>query len=328
MTGARPTVGVAVLGFGWMGKVHARAHTRLLQHYPDAPVKPRLVAAVDPEPARRAAAVDAYGFDAAYADWVEVLDRDDVDVVSVTGPNFVHAEMSVAAARAGKHVWVEKPVGRHLADTTAVADAVGAAGVRSAVGFNYRNAPAVETTRRLVADGRIGRVQTVTVRLLSDYSAHPAGALSWRFDPRRAGSGVVGDLASHALDLVRYVLGPVAGDLTEVLGDSATFIPERPEPTGTTSHYATAEGAPTGPVGNEDHIAALLRFAGGARGVLESSRVAVGEQCTYGIEVHGSAGARVVGLPPDGRAVDVSGRRRSGLHRRPVAAAPGQPRRR
>ncbi len=291
MTGARPAVGVAVLGFGWMGQVHARAHTRLLQHYPDAPVQPRLVAAVDPEPARRAAALDGYGFDAAHADWVEVLDRDDVDVVSVTGPNFVHAEMSVAAARAGKHVWVEKPVGRHLADTTAVADAVGAAGVRSAVGFNYRNAPAIETARRLVADGRIGRVQTVTVRLLSDYSAHPAGALSWRFDPQRAGSGVVGDLASHALDLVRYVLGTVAGDLTEVLADAATFIPERPEPTGATSHYATAEGAPRGPVGNEDHIAALLRFAGGARGVLESSRVAVGEQCSYGLEVHGSAGA-------------------------------------
>ncbi len=225
-------------------------------------------------------------------DWKTLVGRPDVDVVSVAGPNYVHRDVAVAAAQAGKHVWVEKPVGRHLADTSDVAAAVRAAGVRSAVGFNYRNVPAIDLARRFVTEGRLGTIQTVGVRLLSDFAAHPEGALSWRFDPVYAGTGVIGDLASHGLDLARHVVGEAAGDICELVADQATFITERPEPAaGAVSHYATAAGGRTGPVGNEDHVSALLRFSGGARGVLESSRVAVGEQCTYGIEVHGDRGA-------------------------------------
>ncbi len=289
MSDPRPTLGVGVVGFGWMGQVHSRAYARLLHHYPDAPLLPRLVAVADTDPTRRAQATAAYGFAQAVEDWKALIALDDVAVVSVAGPNFVHRDVAVAAAQAGKHVWVEKPVGRHLADTTDVAEAVRTAGVRSAVGFNYRNAPAVVRARELVAEGRLGRVETVSVRLFSDYAAHPDGALSWRFDPTFAGTGVIGDLATHGLDLVRHVLGD---DISELVADHATFITERPEPAaGAVSHYATAAGGRTGPVGNEDHVSALLRFAGGARGVLESSRVAVGEQCTYGIEVHGDRGA-------------------------------------
>jgi predicted dehydrogenase len=275
-----------------MGQVHSRAYARLLHHYPDAPLAPRMVAAADTDAFRRDQALQAYGFTHAVDDWRELLSRDDVDVVSVAGPNFVHRDVAVAAAEAGKHVWVEKPVGRHLTDTREVADAVRAAGVRSAVGFNYRNAPAVDLARRLVAEGRIGSVETVGVRLLSDYAADPDGALSWRFDPAFAGTGVIGDLASHGLDLVRHVVRATAGEISEVVSDQTTFIDQRPEPlSGAVSHYATAAGGRTGPVGNEDHVSALLRFTSGARGVLEASRVAVGEQCTYGIEVHGNRGA-------------------------------------
>ena len=191
-------------------------------------------------------------------------------------------------------MWVEKPVGRNLADTSdgrRLPCAPPGSARRS--GFNYRNAPAVDLARR-VRDRRGGSegCETVGVRLFSDYAAHPDGALSWRFDPAYAGSGVIGDLASHGLDLARHVVGAAAGDISELVADQATFITERPEPAaGAVSHYATAAGGRTGPVGNEDHVSALLRFAGGARGVLESSRVAVGEQCTYGIEVHGDRGA-------------------------------------
>jgi predicted dehydrogenase len=285
------TIGVGVAGFGWMGQVHARAHARLLQHYPDAPLRPRLVAVADPEPARREQAVAAFGFDTAVAGYRDLLARDDVEVVSVCGPNFVHREIAVAAAEAGKHVWVEKPAGRDLADAQAIADAVHAAGVQSAVGFNYRNVPAVEAARDLIAAGDIGDVETVSVRLLADYAAHPDGALSWRFDPAFAGTGVLGDLASHGLDLARYVAGQKAGEIRELVADHATFVAERPEPTGTVSHFSTAAGGRMGPVGNEDQASALLRFESGARGYLESSRVAVGEQCTYGIEVRGTRGA-------------------------------------
>ena len=159
------------------------------------------------------------------------------------------------------------------------------------MGFNYRNAPAVERARAIVSSGEIGAVETVRVGLSSDYAAHPDGALSWRFDPAYAGTGVLGDLASHGFDLVRYVAGPATGEIVELVSDQATFIRERPVATGAVSHFQTATGAPKGPVGNEDQVSALLRFASGSRGLLSSSRVAVGDQCAYGFEVRGETGA-------------------------------------
>jgi predicted dehydrogenase len=287
---ARGELRVAVAGFGWMGQVHSRSYARLLHHFPATPLRPRLVAVADPEPDRRQLATAAYGFERAEAEWTAVVDGPDIDAVSVCGPNFLHRDIAVAAAAAGKHLWVEKPAGRGLADTLEIAAAVAAGGVRSAVGFNYRNAPAVELAREMIASGSIGTVETANVRLLSDYAAHPDGALSWRFDPLRAGTGVLGDLASHGIDLVQYVLG-AGGRIREVSCDAATFIAERPEPVGAVSHFSRATGAALGPVGNEDYVGALLHFESGARGLLESSRVAVGEQCTYGFEVRGREGA-------------------------------------
>lgn len=287
----RPELGVAVVGFGWMGQVHARAWTRLLQHYPDAPVRPRLVAVADPDEGRRQEAQSAYGFEHAYAEWRDLLVREDLDVVSVCGPNFVHREIGTAVVESGRHLWIEKPAGRDLADTTALAAAVRKAGVMSAVGFNYRNAPAVELARSLVTSGRLGRVETVDVRLLADYSAHPDGALTWRFDPEYAGTGVLGDLASHGLDLAAYVGGEALGRVSELVSDQATFITERPVVTGAVSHFSRGGDGPRAQVGNEDQVSALLRFDSGARGHLTASRVAVGEQCSYGIEVRGTEGA-------------------------------------
>lgn len=284
----RPPLRVGIVGFGWMGQVHARAYARLLQHYPDAPLRPVLVAVADDAgDDRLARAVAAYGFTATHRDWRELVERDDVDVVSVTGPNFIHRDVALAAARTGKHLWVEKPAGRHLAETRKIAAAVQAAGVQCAIGFNYRNAPGVELARTLVGQGRLGRVEQVDITMLADYAAHPAGALTWRYQNAWAGSGVLGDLVSHGIDLARYVVGEVA----ELVCDTATFIVERPRPTGAAfAHQARGTGAPT-PVENEDYAGALLRFASGARGTLMASRVAVGEQCSYGFEVHGDAGA-------------------------------------
>jgi len=287
MNSVQPELGVGVVGFGWMGQVHARAFSRLRHHYPGLPLRPRLVAVADTAGDERLArAVDAFGFPVVLEDWRDLIGRDDVHVVCVTGPNFLHRDVAVAAARAGQHVWVEKPAGRHSGETGEIAAAVRAAGVQSAVGFNYRNAPAVERARALVAEGRLGRVQQVTVRMLADYAAHPQGALTWRFQTRWAGTGVLGDLASHGLDLLCHVVG----EIEELVADEGTFIRHRPRATGAASHFARGSGE-LGPVENEDYVGALLRLAGGARGLLEASRVAVGEQCTYGIEVHGSHGA-------------------------------------
>lgn len=284
---SRPALGVGVVGFGWMGKVHARALSRLVQHYPDTPLRPVLVAVADPvlDPAARAVA-GAYGFTGVHDDWRDLVNRDDLDLVCVTGPNFIHREVAIAVAESGKHLWIEKPAGRSSQETQEIAAAVEVAGVQSAAGFNYRNAPAVERARDLVASGAIGRVEHTTVRFLSDYAAHPDGALSWRFDNAFAGSGVLGDLVSHGVDLARHVVG----DLAALVVDRATFISERPAARPGEIHYGRGSGEP-GPVGNEDYVNALLRFADGSRGLLESSRVAVGEQNNYGIEVHGTAGA-------------------------------------
>ncbi len=279
---------VGVVGLGWMGQVHARAYTRVAQHYLDAPLRPVLVAVADTAADERLArAVAAYGFADVHADWHDLVERDDIDVVSITGPNFIHRDVAVAAARAGKHLWLEKPAGRDAGETAEIAGAVAAAGVQSAVGFNYRNAPAVELARSLVAQGRLGRVEQVRITMLADYAAHPEGALTWRYQNVWSGSGVLGDLVSHGVDLGRHVVG----EITSLVCDTATFITERPALSGAAfAHTARGTGA-LAPVENEDYAGALLAFAGGARGTLESSRVAVGEQCTYGIEVHGDRGA-------------------------------------
>jgi predicted dehydrogenase len=280
------TVGVAVVGFGWMGRVHAQAHARVRHHFPDLGVVPELVAVADDVPGRAEAAAEQFGADLATRDWRQVLDDPRVEAVSVTAPNWLHREIGCAVAAAGRHLWIEKPVGLTSEDARAVAAAVAAAGVQSAVGFNYRNAPAVQLARRLVAEGAVGRVTHGRVQFLSDYAASPDGALTWRYERARGGNGVLGDLASHAVDLVRHVLG----DVVSVVADTAVFVAERPRPVGVTAGHASAAGGVPGPVENDDHVSALLRLADGGRVLLEASRVAVGEQNAYGFEVHGTAG--------------------------------------
>ncbi|MEO7262502.1 MAG: Gfo/Idh/MocA family oxidoreductase [Jatrophihabitantaceae bacterium] len=286
-SGGRPELGVAVIGCGWMGHAHSRGYLRLPHHYPELELLARLITVADPEAERCQDAIRRYGFSDSTPDWREVVADDRIEAVSVTAPNFLHREIAVALAQAGKHLWIEKPVGLSLQDAGAVAAAVRAAGVQATVGFNYRHAPAVERARELIGHGAIGGVTNARFRLLSDYAAHPHGALSWRFERAQGGSGVLDDLVSHGVDLARHLLG----DIASVMADSATFISERPRPTGPASHFATAEGGESGAVENEDYLGCLLRFASGARGMLEASRTAVGEQNNYGFTISGSQGA-------------------------------------
>ncbi|MEV5908715.1 Gfo/Idh/MocA family oxidoreductase [Streptomyces chartreusis] len=280
------TLGVAVVGFGWMGRVHTQAYARVPHHYPQLSLRPRLLTVAEEVPGRAEEAAAQFGFASTTRDWRDVAADPNVRAVSITAPNFLHREIGVAMAEAGKHIWIEKPVGLTAEDARAVADAAAGAGVHSAVGFNYRNAPAVETARELIASGEIGTVTHVRVRLFSDYAAHPQGALTWRYERERGGSGVLGDLASHGADLARFLLG----DIASLTADTAIFVPERARPTGATAGHTLATGE-LGPVENEDYVNCLLRFASGARGVLEACRVSVGEQNNYGFEVHGTKGA-------------------------------------
>lgn len=274
------TLGIGVVGFGWMGRVHTQAYARVRHHYPQV-VRPVLVAVADDVPGRASAAAAQFGFETATLDWRSLLDDPRVEAVSITAPNFLHREMGAAFAAAGKHIWIEKPVGLNAADARAITG-----NVQVAVGFNYRNAPAVEKARALVAAGAIGQVTHARVRLFSDYAAHPDGALSWRFERARGGNGVLGDLGAHGVDLTRYLLG----EIDALVADTAIFVPTRPRPSGATAGHQRASGEP-GPVENEDYFAALLRMTSGARVTLEASRVAVGEQNSYGFELHGTTGA-------------------------------------
>ncbi|MEU9380702.1 Gfo/Idh/MocA family oxidoreductase [Streptomyces sp. NPDC048279] len=281
------TLGVAVVGFGWMGRVHTQAYQRVPHHFPQLAVRPELVTVAEEVPGRAEEAAGLFGFASTTRDWREVAADPRVHAVSITAPNFLHREIGVAMAEAGKHIWIEKPVGLTAEDAGAVADAVAKAGVQGTVGFNYRNAPAVAYARDLVASGELGTVTHVRIRLLSDYAAHPDSALTWRYERARGGTGVLGDLASHGVDLARFLLG----DITALAADTAVFIPERARPTGATAGHTLATGGALGPVENEDYVSCLLRFASGARGVLEACRVSVGEQNNYGFEVHGTRGA-------------------------------------
>jgi predicted dehydrogenase len=274
------TLGIGVVGFGWMGRVHTQAYERVRHHYPNV-VRPVLVAVADDVPGRADQAAGQFGFRTATDDWRSLLTDSRVEAVSITAPNFLHREMGAAFAAAGKHIWIEKPVGLSAADARAI---VG--DVQVSVGFNYRNAPAVEKARELIAGGAIGRVTHARVRLFSDYAAHPEGALSWRFERARGGNGVLGDLGAHGVDLTRFLLG----DIDSLVADTAIFVPERPRPAGATAGHQRGSGEP-GPVENEDYFSSLLRMTRGAKVVLEASRVAVGEQNTYGFEIHGTAGA-------------------------------------
>ena len=235
------------------------------------------------------------GYARASTDYREVLADPDVDVVSICAPNMLHREIGVAAARAGKPFWIEKPVGRDASETAEVAAAAQTAGVITSIGYNYRHVPAVERVRELIAAGQLGRITNVRAVFFNSYAAEPNGALSWRFRREEAGSGALGDLLSHVVDLMQYVVAPI----TAVSSLLSTVYAQRPIlPMGSATHFAVIEDGEMGEVENDDYVAALVRFAAGSRGAgavgtLEASRVSVGPQCSLGFEIYGTDGSAV-----------------------------------
>ncbi len=281
------TVGIGLVGVGWMGAVHSAAYRRARVHYPDCSGAARLVIAADESEERARHAAAELGYESSTTDWRRVVEHPDVDGVSITVPNELHEEVARAAAAAGKHIWIEKPVGRFPSETAAIASAVEEAGVRSVVGFNYRHAPAVRHAKRLIESGVLGTVDHFRSQWVAAYAASPKGALSWRFRREQAGLGILGDLGSHAVDLAQHLLGPIES----VTARTATVVTERPLPSAAGTHFDVVEGGELAPVENEDVVWAIVRFERGVTGTLESSRVAVGPQARYAFEVHGSEGA-------------------------------------
>lgn len=280
------TIGVGLISVGWMGRLHSRAYTLLPILYPELGLRPRLVAAADTAEAGRALATEVLGYEKAVSDYREVIDDPEVDVVSICAPNFLHEEVAVAAARAGKPFWIEKPVGRSGNETARISEAVDEAGVVTCIGFNYRHVPAVQHARDLVREGALGRITHVRGRFFGGFSSNPDDPLTWRFVRETSGSGVLGDLMGHLVDLMHFLLGPI-GQVTATTG---TYLTDRP------ALPSSPQAGSRVPVENEDYAALLVRFddqatAHGAMGTLEASRIAVGPRSEYDFEIYGTEGS-------------------------------------
>jgi predicted dehydrogenase len=275
MTDEIPTIGIGMLGYAFMGKAHANAYRTLSYMTWPPPLRPELVAIAG----RDAGAVDEaarrYGFAAAVSDWRAIVADDRVALFDNCGPNGLHAEPTVAAAEAGKHVTCEKPLGRDADESYEIWQRVAAAGVKHLCAFNYRVVPAVRLAREMIAAGELGEIRHFRARYLQAWGAD-ASLMTWRFDREQAGSGALGDLGAHIVDLAHHLVGEIA----TVSGLTRTFVAER------AGHRVDVD----------DAFEAAVEFSGGAFGTLEASRVCHGRINHLALEVNGSKGSIVFDL--------------------------------
>lgn len=282
------SLGIGVIGMGWMGMAHSRAYRNIPDRFYESGLRPRLVICADDVAARAQQAQEALGFAESTTDWHAVINHPEVQVVNIASPNYLHLEMVRAATAAGKHVFCEKPVGRTPQETAEIEALARNAGVMSFVGFNYRWAPMVQYAKQLIEEGRLGQITHYRGRFFAMYGSNPLGHLTWRFKQEYAGSGVLGDIMSHVVDMAHMLIGSIE----RVVSHRHTFIAERPLPTGQGTHFGLGKpGDPTGPVENEDYVSALVQFANGAQGSFETCRAIFGPKCEMSFEVNGTKGA-------------------------------------
>jgi predicted dehydrogenase len=278
---------VGMVGYKFMGKAHSHAYRDLHMFFPEAAV-PVMKLICGRDEAGVSQAAEQFGWENYVTDWRELLARDDIDLIDINAPSDAHKEIALAAARAGKHLFCEKPLALTLEDSREMLKAAEDAGVKHMVGFNYRFAPAVQLAKKLVEEGRLGQIYHYRAWFLQDWIVDPDFPLVWRLQKEIAGSGSHGDLGAHLIDLAHYLVG----DMTEVIGMNETFIKERPMPTSMTGLSAKgSKDAPRGPVTVDDATLFLSRFANGALGSFEATRFAPGHRCTNSFEINGSKGS-------------------------------------
>jgi predicted dehydrogenase len=234
-------------------------------------------------------AAERFGFEEWTTDWRAAVSRPDVDAVDIVTPNDSHAEIAIAAAQAGKHILSEKPLARTGDEARTMLDAVRKAGVIHMVAFNYRRTPAVALARKYIEDGRIGEILNFRGTYLQDWSADPDGPLSWRFRKAVAGSGAVGDIGTHVVDIARYLVG----EISEVSAIVRTIVPARPVQSGGFDKLGASEkrsDVERAPVDVDDEVVSLLRFDNGAVGSLEATRNGWGRNNFLTFEIHGTKG--------------------------------------
>ncbi|HEX5202933.1 Gfo/Idh/MocA family protein [Paractinoplanes rhizophilus] len=283
---------VGMVGYAFMGAAHSQAW-RTVNHFFDLPLSARMRVVSGRSPEGVAAAAVKLGWESHTTDWRALIERDDVDLVDICTPGDTHAEIALAALAAGKHVLCEKPLANSVAEAremVAAAAAAQAHGVRAMCGFNYRRVPAVALMRQMVAAGRIGTIRHVRAVYLQDWIVDPSFPLVWRLRKEVAGSGALGDIGAHIIDLTQYVTGQ---SISSVSALTETFVRERPLPSASSGLAASASSAETGEVTVDDAALFLARLNGGAIATYEATRFATGRKNGLRVEINGSLGSLV-----------------------------------
>ena len=275
--GTAPEIGVGLLGYAFMGKAHTNGYKKIPYMMYPPPAVPQLVGIAGRNAEAVAEAARRYGYEQSYTDWRKMLENDRIQLFDNSGPNDLHAEPSIAAAQAGKHVICEKPLARTGEEAAAMLDAVNKAGVKHMVAFNYRFVPAIRQAYELIHSGALGRIYHFRAMYLQEWiMPHYGTGMIWRLDKNTAGSGALGDLGAHIIDLGRFLIG----DMKSVSAMTRTFVTERP----------TASGE-MGKVEVDDAFAAAIEFENGAIGTLEATRFAAGRKNYQTLEVNGEKGS-------------------------------------
>jgi predicted dehydrogenase len=293
-------LGIAMVGYAFMGAAHSQAW-RTVGRFFELPLQPDLAVLCGRDVGKATAAAEKLGWRSVETDWRALLARDDVQLIDVCSPGDTHAEIAIAALDAGKHVLCEKPLANTVDEARAMvaaAERAAARGVRSMVGYSYRRVPAVALARELVEQGRLGEIRHVRAQYLQDWIVDPEFPLVWRLQRSAAGSGALGDIGAHIVDMAQYLTGDV---LTGVSALTETFVRERPLPSridgpAASSGLAASGGTAQNPTGRgvvdvDDAALFLGRFAGGAVATFEATRFATGRKNALRIELNGSRGS-------------------------------------
>lgn len=276
----RAPIGIGMIGYAFMGMAHSQGW-RNAKSFFDPKLEPRLAVLGGRDRAKAEEMARRFDWQQVETDWRALIARDDVGLVDICTPGDTHAEIAIAALAAGKHVLCEKPLANSVAEAermTEAAERARADGVRAMVGFTYRRVPALALARRLVRGGRIGRLRHVRAQYLQDWLSDPDAPYSWRLDANRAGSGALGDIGAHVIDLTQFLTDE---HITGVSATLDTFVPERPMP----------DGGGTGQVTVDDAAVFLGRFSGGAMATFEATRYATGRKNAIRIELNGTEGS-------------------------------------
>lgn len=286
MVGVKKKIRIGMIGYQFMGKAHSHAY-RDLPFYFDNPLQPELkVIAGRKEEAVREAQ-EKMGWESYETDWRKVIEREDIDVIDIVTPNHTHAEIAIAAAKAGKHIITEKPLALTVEEAKEMLTAVKENGVKHMICHNYRFAPAVQFAKKLLDDGKIGRIYHYRANYLQDFIMDPNFPLVWRLKKEVSGSGALGDIGAHSIDLARFLIG----EFSEVTGTMETFIKQRPVGEMTGGLSARGDASEMGEVTVDDAAAFIARFENGALGTFEATRFAGGNRNKNTFEINGEKGS-------------------------------------